>query len=181
MAWRSSARSFPISSSVRVWEVRSFYARILLRAWRARDPFDPGRSLEWLRKRAVFEGGISNSGAGGLRDAMRDTPDRSTAIARHFFRTVAIDEHRWHSYHRFREAMMLEPDVDAMLDIAVEEMAGSEAGERQLFLYEIAFALSYQAAHAHAILHALEMRPCSEWTMRATVVFLSGRKVLHRQ
>jgi len=36
----------------RVWEVASFYARILFRAWRAPGPFDPGRALEWLRASA---------------------------------------------------------------------------------------------------------------------------------
>lgn len=134
----------------RVWEVGSFYARILVRAWRAPDPFDPRRALEWLRKRAAFKGGTSESRARGLRDVMRDMPERTTAMARHFFSTVAIDEHRWLSYHRFREAVLFEPGVDALLDIAAEEMAATEAGERQVFLYEIAFSLSYQAAHPHA-------------------------------
>jgi hypothetical protein len=73
-----------------------------------------------------------------------------TAIARHFFRNVTIDKYRWLSYHRFREAVLFEPSVDALLDIAAEEMAETEAGERQVFLYEIAFSLSYQAAHSHA-------------------------------
>jgi predicted NACHT family NTPase len=131
----------------RVREVGSFYARILVRAWRVAGSFDPGRALGWLRNRAAFKSGESR--LGGLRDAMLDPSERPAAIARHFFRTVAIDESRWLSYHRFREAVMFEPDVDAMLDIVVEEMAATEAGERHVFLYEIALALSYQAKQPH--------------------------------
>lgn len=134
----------------RVWEVGSFFARILVRAWRAPGLLDPDRALKWLRKRAAFKGQTSESRGRVLRDAMRDTPERMTAIARHFFRNVPIDDHRWLSYNRFREAMLFEPDIDTLLDIAAEEMASNEAGERQVFLCEIAFALSYQAAHPHA-------------------------------
>ncbi|MBB5045486.1 putative NACHT family NTPase [Rhodopseudomonas rhenobacensis] len=134
----------------RVWEVAAFYARILVRAWRSPVPFDPGRALEWLRKRAALKGGTSESRARGLRDASRDAPERMTAIARHFLRTVIIDEDRWLSYNRFREALLLEPNVDTLLDISAEEMAAAEPGERQVFLYEIALSLSYHAGHPHA-------------------------------
>jgi predicted NACHT family NTPase len=134
----------------RVWEVGSFYARILVRAWGAPGPFDPGRALEWLRKRAAFDGGTSESRDRSLRDAIQDAPERMRAIARHFFRNVTIDEDRWLSYRRFREAVLFEPSVDALLDIAAEEMAATEPGERQVFLYEIAFSLSYQATHPRA-------------------------------
>ena len=132
----------------RGWEVGSFFARILAHAWRATGSFDPRRAAEWLRKHAAFKGGRSESRC--LRDAMLDTPERMTAIARHFFRNVTIDEHRWLAYHRFREAVLLEPGVDALLDIAAEEMAATETGERQVFLYEIALSLSYQAVRPHA-------------------------------
>jgi hypothetical protein len=40
----------------RIREVGSFYARILVRAWRAPGPFDPGRAMGWLRNCAAFEG-----------------------------------------------------------------------------------------------------------------------------
>lgn len=111
-------------------EAASFYARVLVRAWRGLDAFDPARALCWLRKRVAFKGGYGRSRARDLRAAMRDTPDRLRAIAEHFFSVVPIDEHSWLAYHRFREAILLELDADALADIVVKEMDATQTREQ---------------------------------------------------
>jgi predicted NACHT family NTPase len=134
----------------RSWEAGSFYARILVRAWRGPDAFDPVRVMGWLRKRAAFKGGHPESRSRDLRAAMRDMPDRLQALAKDFFGTVSIDAHRWLAYQRFREAILYELNADALANIVVEEMDAAEPGsDRRLFLYHVGFSLSYQAEASH--------------------------------
>jgi predicted NACHT family NTPase len=131
----------------RIREAGTFYARILVRAWREMDAFDPVRAMGWLRKRVASKG---ESRARGLRAALRDTPDRLRALAKNFFGTVPIDADRWLAYRRFREAILDELKADALADIVVEEMDSAEPGsDRRLFLYELGFILSYQAEVPH--------------------------------
>jgi hypothetical protein len=138
------------SSDEGSWEAGSFYARILVRAWRGPDAFDPARAVGWLRKRAAFISGRGGSRARDLRAAMRDTTDRLRALAKDFFGTVPIDADRWLAYHRFREAILYELNADALADIVVDEMDATEPGsDRRLFLYDVGFSLSYQAEAAH--------------------------------
>jgi predicted NACHT family NTPase len=140
------------------WEAGSFYARLLVRAWREPDPFDPIRAMGWLRKRVAFNGG---SRARGLRAAMRDIPDRLKALAKNFFSTLPMDADRWLAYRRFREAILDELNADALADIVVEEMDSTKPGsDRRLFLYELGFVLSYQAEvqHGAAVFDALYTR-----------------------
>lgn len=133
----------------RHWEVTSFYARILVRAWREFEILDPERALAWLNKRAAFK--RSEGRARDLRAAMAATPELLTSIARHFFRTVAVGDRRWLSFHRFREASLFEPNVGALLDVLIDELGTVKRGsDRQLFFYEIALALCYQADQPHA-------------------------------
>jgi predicted NACHT family NTPase len=129
------------------WEAGSFYARILVRAWRELDAFDPVRAMGWLRKRMAFKG---EGRARGLRAAMRDMPDRLRALAKNFFGTVPIDADRWLAYRRFREAILDELNADELADIVVEEMDSAETGsDRRLFLYELGLILAYQAEVPH--------------------------------
>src|SRR5262249_42612195 len=115
----------------RSWEAGSFYARILVRAWRGPGAFDPARTIGWLRKRAAFKGGHSES---RVRAGIRNTPDRLRALAKHFFGTVAIDGHHWLAYRQFREVIILhELNADTLADLVVEEMNEAEPGsERRL-------------------------------------------------
>ncbi len=136
----------------RSWEVGSFYARILVRAWRGPGPFDPARALGWLRKRVAL-GGQGESRVRDLCGAMRDTPDRLRRLASHFFSSVPLDEGRWLAYHRFREAILFELNADTLADVVVEQMEAAEAGrDRRLFLYEVALSLSFQAEPMHGAL-----------------------------
>jgi hypothetical protein len=135
----------------RSWEAGSFYARILVRAWRGPDAFDSARAMGWLRKRRAFREGHDESRARDLRAAMRDTPDRLRALAKDFFGTVPIDADRWLAYDGFREAILYELNADALVDIIVEEVDAAEPGsDRRLFLYYVGFSLSYQAEHRMA-------------------------------
>ncbi|KRP87636.1 hypothetical protein AOQ73_30765 [Bradyrhizobium pachyrhizi] len=135
----------------RGWEVGSFYARILVRAWPAPGQLDPARAIGWLRKRAAFKGGTNESRGRDMRAAMRETPERLAPLAEHFFRTVALDGSEWLSWHRFREALLFELNADALLDIALAELLAAAPGSnRRVFLCEIAFSLCYQETEAQA-------------------------------
>jgi predicted NACHT family NTPase len=133
----------------RRWEVGSFYARILARAWHQPGPLDPGRAFDWLRKRARFRG--VESRAEELRTAMLSSPQRLAEIARHFFRTVPSDGDRWLAFHRFREAILFELNAETMLDILLDELGKPGHGlDRQLLLFEFAISLCYQATQPRA-------------------------------
>lgn len=133
----------------RRWEVASLYAHLLLRAWEAPGVLDPECALGWLQKRAAFKDGEGR--ARGLRAAMQATPERLTEIARHFFRTVPVDEHRWYAFNKFREAILFEIGTDALLDLLMEELGAAAAGgERQLLLFEFALGLCIHATQPHA-------------------------------
>jgi predicted NACHT family NTPase len=131
------------------WEPGSFYARILVRAWSAPGPFDPGRTLNWLRKRATFKGGRGESRAKSLLGAMREMPERIGVITDHFLETVPIDDQVWLAWHRFREAILFELEPDALLDIAVARLASANTDRRE-FLYQLGLSLSYQANQPNA-------------------------------
>ncbi|MET4356426.1 putative NACHT family NTPase [Bradyrhizobium sp. RT9b] len=134
----------------RGWEVGSLYARVLVRAWRAPGLFNPERAIAWLRKRVTFKGGHTESRARDLRAAMRETPERLTQLAQHFFRTVPLDENQWLSWHRFREVILFELNADALLDIVFEELRAAAPGsDRRVLLCEVAFSLCYQAKEPH--------------------------------
>jgi predicted NACHT family NTPase len=130
------------------WELGSFYARILVRAWSAPGPFDPERALNWLRKRVTFKSGRGESRA-SLLSAMRETPHRLREITDHFFQIVPIDDQVWLAWHRFREAILFELEPDALLDVVVAHLASAK-NDRREFLYQLGFSLSYQANQPHA-------------------------------
>jgi predicted NACHT family NTPase len=130
----------------RSWEVGSFYVNILIRAWRAPGTFDSRRMLGWLHKRVAFNSGYSESRARELLSAMKEAPSRLRTIADHFFQTLVVDDNRWFRFARFREVILFALSADTLLDIIVDYMKAAEDGnERQLFLYEVALTLSYQA------------------------------------
>jgi hypothetical protein len=169
--------------SRRGWDAGSFYARALVRAWRAPGPFDPARALGWLRKRVSFKGGNYESRGRGLREAMRETPERLMQLTQHFFRTVPLDGTEWLSLNRFREGLMFELSTDALLDIAWAELQAATPGsDRRPFLCEVAFHLSYHAnePHASAVFDQLFALPDTDATLagicaRATVTNLPAR------
>jgi hypothetical protein len=114
------------------------------------SPLDLGRGLSWLRKRLDFGDGYGGRDATDLRAALRETPDRLNAIAHHFLTSVPIDNARWLSWHRFREAILFELSSDVLLDRVVENLRSAKDGDTQQFLYEIANSLCYQARQPHA-------------------------------
>ena len=133
------------------WEAGHFYVRILVRAWRASGEFDAGRALNWLRKCFILKGADSQTRARNLRLALSETPERVRAVADYFLRTMPMDEHRWLALHRFRETILFQVSPAEMLDLIVEHLAAAtDNGERQLFFYEAAFRLSYQAEQPHS-------------------------------
>lgn len=132
------------------WEPGSFYARILVRAWRAPDGFDAARALGWLRTRQAFSGINSGSRARDLRAAMQETPEKVRALADHFLATVVADDNRWLSLNRFREATLYEFSTDALLDLILARLPTETPGtDRELFFYEACFSLAYSATQPH--------------------------------
>jgi hypothetical protein len=133
------------------WEAGSFYARILVRAWRAPGMFDAGRTFVWLRKRQAFSGMQNGSRARDLRAAMQEAPEKLRALAEHFLQTLVADENRWLSLNRFREATFYEFSTDALLDLLLGHIPAEEKGsDRELFFYEACFGLAYSASQPHA-------------------------------
>ncbi len=141
---RRNGRSFDRRSG----EVGSFFGRLLVRVWRSSEPFDASRAMQWLLNRVAYRGGNSESRARDLRNAMRETPERLQAVADEFFLRTAIDEQRWLTFNRFREATLFEISTEQLMDTAIAHLdrAGNYS-ERERFLYEVALALSYQADH----------------------------------
>ena len=88
-------RTKSVRLELRRREVGSFYERVLARVWRSYSPLDLGRGFSWLRKRLDFEGGYGGLDATDLRAALRETPDRLSAIADHFLQSVPIDGAEW--------------------------------------------------------------------------------------
>lgn len=129
-----------------VWEIASFFDRVLLRVMEAPDAIDPARLLAWLRKRNEF----AHAHAGSSRDQLRATlhahPERLQGMLTHFLEDFVPDDHRWLELSRFREAVFFEigPDqlIHGLLDAIATEPAGSQ---RELLFYEAALLLSYQA------------------------------------
>lgn len=130
----------------RSWEAGSLYARLLVRVWRdGHGRLQSERALGWLRKRTAFRGGLGESRARGLREAMRAVPGALDGIAEHFFRTLVIDGEEWLHINRFREATLFEISTEALLDKAMIHMEIAEPGSpKQRFLYDAALTLAYQ-------------------------------------
>ncbi len=135
----------PTNAHLRRWEASSFYERILTRAWRMSDPFDVGRGFGWLRKRLDFKVGYGGRDATELRAALHEMPDRLRAVADHFLNCVPIDDDKWLSWHRFREAILFELSSEALLDLIIDYLRSAKDNDRQQFLYEIGYSLCYQS------------------------------------
>jgi predicted NACHT family NTPase len=132
------------------WEAGSFYARILVRAWPNAVAIEPARLMRWLRKRLAFRGGRGESRAQGLRAAMQTSPERLSALAEDFFKSVPVDDQRWLAFHRFREATFFELSPEALATIAVQVMDSETDSGRRLFLYEVALGQTFQMAFPQA-------------------------------
>src|SRR5271166_2400350 len=142
-------RTKSVRLELRRREVGSFYERVLARVWRSYSPLDLGRGFSWLRKRLDFEGGYGGLDATDLRAALRETPDRLSAIADHFLRSVRIDGAEWLAWHRFREAILFELSSEALLEHVVKHLHSSKDDDRQQFLYEVGYSLCYQPEQPH--------------------------------
>jgi predicted NACHT family NTPase len=130
----------------RSWEAGSMYARLLVRVWRdGHHHLQSERALGWLHKRTAFRGGLGESRARGLREAMRAAPVALDGIAEYFFRALVIDGEEWLHVNRFREAVLFEISTETLLDKAVIHMEAVEPGSpKQQFLYDAAFSFAYQ-------------------------------------
>ena len=67
-----------------------------------------------------------------------------------FLETFVPDNSGWLTLSRFREAVFFEIDLDQLIEGLLDAMAADATGSpRQLFFYEAAFSLSYQAKDSH--------------------------------
>jgi hypothetical protein len=138
------------------WDVTAQYERLLLRAWRELPEVGPARALKWLRVQRSFSRVHTGRRGEELRAAMRDTPERLHAIADHFFDTLAIGKYSWLALNRFREAVLHQIPSDDLLSVVIAHFERAERGSpKQLFLYEIAFSLTWNASPRE--------RECFEW------------------
>lgn len=152
-------------------EASSFYARLIVRAWPVSGDVAPARIIGWLRKRFDFKGSMSGNQARDLRAAMQATPDRLTVLAVDFFAQVPADADRWLALSRFREVTLHELKAGDLAPIAVEAFEQAEAGgDRRLFLYEAALALSMGTAIFDDIFARADYEPGLEAAREAAVV-----------
>ena len=129
-----------------VWEVGSFFDRALVRVLETPNVIDGARLLSWLRTRQAFDRSRAGTGRDELRAALGARPERLEAILRAFLATFVPGDYRWYELSRFREAVFFEISPDQLVEGLLAAMAGEPAGSaRELFFYEAALALSYQA------------------------------------
>jgi hypothetical protein len=129
-----------------IWEVASFFDRALSRVLEAPDAIDPARLVAWLRKRRAFADGYSGSNRDQLIAALRARPERLEEMLAHFLKSFVLDDHRWLKLSRFREAVFFEIGSDQLIEGMLTAMGAEPAGtSRELFFYEAALWLSYQA------------------------------------
>jgi hypothetical protein len=129
-----------------IWEVAAFFERSLLRILEAPDAIDPARLLAWLRKLRAFEHVHSGSTRDELTAALRAHPERLEGMLAHFLENFVPDDYRWLRLSRFREAVFFEIGSDQLIEAMLRAMASEPAGSpRELFFYEVALSLSYQA------------------------------------
>jgi hypothetical protein len=125
-------------------EVAQFVDRVLIRAWREIDDIDPARALKWLRLRNTYSRGYGGGRSDDVRSAIIERKDRLKAITDHFLETFVVDANRWSRLSRFREITLLAVTSKEILTQIKEHMARVPAGsEKELFLYEAAFSMSY--------------------------------------
>jgi hypothetical protein len=128
-----------------LWEAAGFFHRALLRVLEAPDSIDPARLFQWLLKRGAATGYCASNGE-ELRLALRATPSRLQGVLAHFLNSFLPDDWRWLNLTHFREAVFSEVGPDQLIHQMLIAMAAEPAGSaRELFFYEAALALSYQA------------------------------------
>jgi hypothetical protein len=129
-----------------IWEVAAFFDRTLLRALEAPDAIDPARLLGWLRKRHGFAHAYTGLHGDELKAALRAHPERLEGMLAHFLASFVADDYRWLRLLRFREAIFFEVSPDQLIEGMLTAMAAEPAGSpRELYFYEAALSLSYQA------------------------------------
>jgi predicted NACHT family NTPase len=133
------------------WEVARFVDRILTRAWQEIDDIDPARALRWLRLRYSYSGAYSGGRTDDLLASIRGRPELLRAVTDQFFEALVPDKNRWQCLMRFREITFFQVTPDEMLEQMIGHMARSPAGsEKELFLYEAAFAMNYSTGGPRA-------------------------------
>lgn len=128
-------------------EVAALFQRLLLRILQATDTIDPARLLAWLRKRMALAETYSRSEGDELKQALRSHPERLEATLAYFLQSFVPDDRSWLRLSRFREAVFFEIGPDRLIAGIITAMATERAGSpSELFFYEAALSLSYQAA-----------------------------------
>jgi hypothetical protein len=126
------------------WEVAEFVDRVLTRAWREIADIEPGRALRWLQLRNSYSGAYSGSRTDDLRAAVQEHPERLRAIADNFFEALVADKGQWQRLVRFREITFFQVAPEELLGHMTAHRARAPRGsDKELFLYEAAFAMSF--------------------------------------
>ena len=127
-------------------EVAGLFQRALLRVLEAPDAIDSERMLAWLQKRLTFSEAYSRSDENGLKQALRAHPERLEGMLAHFLESFVPDDRNWLKLSRFREAVFFEIGPDQIIAGILKAMAAEPASSpRELFYYEAALLLTYQA------------------------------------
>ncbi len=129
----------------RNWDAASFYARLLVRAWRDVKAIEPSRILGWLETRLLLKEAAGGSRARDLRKAMQATPEVMQAITQHFISSLPDDNTRWFLIRRFQETILFEVGVAELIRQIIQAFDVATPGtSRQQCLYEVALTLTLQ-------------------------------------
>jgi hypothetical protein len=135
-----------------VWEVAAFFDRALLRVLEAPNAIDPARLLGWLRKRRAFAHAYGSTRRDELKAALLAHPERLEGMLTHFLGNFVPDDDPWLALSRFREAVFFKIGPDQLIEGMLRAMAVEQAGsQRELFFFEAALSLSYQATDGQAL------------------------------
>jgi hypothetical protein len=139
------------AESTNKWEVAHFLDRALLRVLEAPDTIEPARLLAWLSKRRTFARAYSGATGEQLRAALRARPEFLQEILAAFLQSFVPEDDRWRQHWQFREAVLFEIGPDQLIGGMLTAIAAEPAGnERELFFYEAALSLTYQATDSQA-------------------------------
>ncbi len=139
-----------------VWEVASFFDRTLLRVLEVSEVVAGSRLLTWLQKRRAFAHAYSGSRGDELKVALRAHPQYLDEILTVVLAGFIPDENRWLKLSQFREIVLFEIGPDQLITGMLHAMRGEPSGsERELFFYEAALLLTYQAADSQNLFSKL--------------------------
>jgi len=127
------------------WEIASFFDRALIRVLEPSNEINGAQMRRWLQKRTILAPFSYMSNRDELRAAVRLRGDLLEQSLADYLESATADEYRWLTLNRFRGAFFFEISPDQIIDGMIRSIS-TGIGARDIFFYEAALSLSYQAS-----------------------------------